>query len=133
MAVVVLDTDAASRFYRGREHVGAEMAAVIANSPFALTFVSVAELHLWAEMRSWGRTRRDELEQWLDTVPVLWADAEVSATWGRLTSAARLRGRPRPTNDTWIAACCICEHGATAHVQPGRFRGLCRARWVAVG
>jgi hypothetical protein len=32
---------------------------------------------------------------------------EVAWTWGRLTDAAERRGRPRPVNDTWIAACCI--------------------------
>ena len=27
--------------------------------------------------------------------------------WGRLAARAQLRGRPRPQNDTWIAACCV--------------------------
>jgi toxin FitB len=27
--------------------------------------------------------------------------------WGELSAAATQRGRPRPVNDTWIAACCI--------------------------
>jgi toxin FitB len=26
---------------------------------------------------------------------------------GRAGRAAQLRGRPRPQNDTWIAACCL--------------------------
>jgi toxin FitB len=30
-------------------------------------------------------------------------------TWGEITTAARRRGRPRPLNDSWIAACCIAE------------------------
>jgi predicted nucleic acid-binding protein len=28
-------------------------------------------------------------------------------TWGTITAGAQQRGRPRPLNDTWIAACCI--------------------------
>jgi toxin FitB len=28
----------------------------------------------------------------------------VARTWGRLSAAAIQRGRPRPANDTWIAA-----------------------------
>jgi predicted nucleic acid-binding protein len=31
----------------------------------------------------------------------------VAVTWGRLSAAAILRGRPRPINDMWIAACCL--------------------------
>jgi predicted nucleic acid-binding protein len=27
--------------------------------------------------------------------------------WGALAAGAQSRGRPRPQNDTWIAACCI--------------------------
>jgi predicted nucleic acid-binding protein len=27
--------------------------------------------------------------------------------WGRLSGDANLRGRTRPQNDTWIAACCL--------------------------
>jgi hypothetical protein len=27
--------------------------------------------------------------------------------WGELAGAAQLRGRPRPQNDMWIAACCL--------------------------
>ena len=29
--------------------------------------------------------------------------------WGEIQAYARLRGRPRPINDSWIAACCIAR------------------------
>jgi toxin FitB len=35
------------------------------------------------------------------------AGLAVAQVWGELTTAAQRRGRPRPLNDTWIAACCI--------------------------
>ena len=28
-------------------------------------------------------------------------------TWGQVQARAQLRGRPRPVNDAWIAACCL--------------------------
>lgn len=31
----------------------------------------------------------------------------VAVSWGRLSAAATLRGRPRPVNDMWVAACCL--------------------------
>jgi predicted nucleic acid-binding protein len=31
----------------------------------------------------------------------------VARTWGLISAAAAPRGRPRPENDTWIAACCL--------------------------
>ena len=109
MATVALDTDAASRLYRGRAHVDADMARVLAGKSIALSFITVGELWLWAEVRSWGERRRNELAAWIEGIPVLVSDNLVASTWGRITAAARARGRPRPVNDTWVAACCIAN------------------------
>jgi toxin FitB len=110
MAGVVLDTDAASRLFRGR--ADPDMMRVLAGSSFAITFVTVGELYLWADVRSWGRARRDQLEGWINRVPVLNSDAAVASVWARLTAGARRRGRPRPANDTWVAACCVANEAA---------------------
>ena len=34
-------------------------------------------------------------------------DQRVAARWGEIQAYAQLRGRPRPANDCWIAACCL--------------------------
>jgi predicted nucleic acid-binding protein len=31
----------------------------------------------------------------------------VAARWGEIQAYAQQRGRPRPANDRWIAACCL--------------------------
>jgi toxin FitB len=36
-------------------------------------------------------------------------DKAVATTCGRLDARAQARGRPRPINDMWIAACCLVE------------------------
>ena len=56
---------------------------------------------------SLGSHRREELAGWLSGIPVLPGDEAVGAVWGRLSAAAFQRGRPRPVNDMWIAACCL--------------------------
>jgi toxin FitB len=38
---------------------------------------------------------------------VLPYEQDVARRWGELQAYAQLRGRPRPANDTWIAACCL--------------------------
>jgi toxin FitB len=40
-------------------------------------------------------------------VPVLPYSRRVARRWGELQAAAQRRGRPRPHNDTRIAACCL--------------------------
>jgi predicted nucleic acid-binding protein len=86
---------------------------------WCVTFVTVGELWQWADMRSWGRGSRDELERWLSRVIVLDSDDDVCRIWGQISAAANRRGRPRPVNDSWIAACCL-SHGvplATLNVK----------------
>jgi predicted nucleic acid-binding protein len=72
-----------------------------------ITFVTFGELAKWVKLRGWGPRSRQELADWLSDIPVLPGDEVVAATWGVLSAAAVARGRPRPVNDMWIAACCL--------------------------
>jgi predicted nucleic acid-binding protein len=105
LPVVVLDTDAASRLQKGQ--LSRAVAGTLVGATIALTFVTVGELLKWAEVRSWGTPRRAELDRWLDSLPVLPVDQAACRQWGVLAAAAEQRGRPRPVNDMWVAACCL--------------------------
>ncbi|MGH3898336.1 MAG: type II toxin-antitoxin system VapC family toxin [Pseudonocardiaceae bacterium] len=105
MRRVVLDTDVASLSIKQqlppvllRELIGVQV---------GITFVTLGELTRWATMRQWGAGRRTELEIWLGTRPTLPYSDDVSRKWGEISAHAVRRGRPRPQNDTWIAACCL--------------------------
>jgi len=104
----VLDTDVASLLHKGTL-AGPLAARLIGREPL-ITFVTFGELAKWAEIRNWGQHRRQELTSWLSRIAVLPGDEAVAATWGRLSAAAVRRGRPRPVNDMWVAACCL-THG----------------------
>jgi predicted nucleic acid-binding protein len=54
-----------------------------------------------------GPRRLADLAEWQQHVGVLLGDEDVSTVWGQLQARAERRGRPRPVNDTWIAACCL--------------------------
>jgi len=47
------------------------------------------------------------MRAFLSHMVVLPYDRQVAARWGELQAFAQLRGRPRPVNDSWIAACCL--------------------------
>lgn len=104
---VVLDTDVASASLRDRLAPG--LRARLAGCAWSVSFVTVGELWQWADARSWGRQSRAQLTDWLDHVVVVDSDELVSREWGRSVAAARLRGRPRPTNGSWIAACYVAR------------------------
>ena len=87
MSYVALDTDVASAIMRQR--LPGSMKARLTAQSLAITFVTVGELTSWTLRRNWGARRLADL------------------TWGTLDARAQARGRPRPINDMWVAACCI--------------------------
>lgn len=105
MSVVVLDTDVSSAVLRDR--LTDPLRTRLTGQTLAVTFVTVGELTKWTHVRSWGPQRLDTLTRFLDRVVVLPYSVAVAETWGLLQARAQRRGRPRPANDTWIAACCL--------------------------
>lgn len=63
----------------------------------------------WAALRQWGPRKRAALAAWRQQTVVLSYDESVATTWGTIQARAQLRGRPRPANDAWIAACCLVD------------------------
>jgi toxin FitB len=107
MRYVVLDTDVSSRAIKGT--LSDPLAARLMGMAWCVTFVTVGELWHWATTRSWGPRTREDLELWLGRVVILNSDDATSRTWGRISAEARRRGRPRPANDSWIAACSLAH------------------------
>jgi predicted nucleic acid-binding protein len=105
VSVIVLDTDVASALWRHRAPASV-IRGLVGHEP-AITFVTVGELVKWTLVRRWGPRRVAEMQVFLDALVVLPYDYRVAARWGELQAFAHLRGRPRPFNDTWIAACCL--------------------------
>ena len=107
MSLIVLDTDVASGTLRNR--LPDRLRARLAGQTMCITFVTVGELAKWRALRHWGPQRVADLGRWRERVAVLQYDEAVADRWGQLQARAQLRGRPRPQNDTWIAACCLID------------------------
>lgn len=101
----MLDTDVSSAILRDR--LPDSMAARLTGQTLVVTFVTVGELTKWTELRSWGPRRLSGLASFYERVGVLQYTPAVARCWGRLQARAERRGRPRPVNDSWIAACCL--------------------------
>ena len=108
MSYVVLDTDVSSLILRDR--LTGPLVARLTGRAWCVTFVTVGELWQWADLRAWGAGRRAALESWLTSVVVLPYGDQPCRTWGRISAAATRRRRPRPANDTWIAATCLSHN-----------------------
>ncbi len=116
MSYVALDTDVVSKLIK--RQLPATLLARLADRSPCVTFVTIAELTEWAIIRSWRQRSHAELDSWLAGVPTLEYDDEVARTWGSPSAAARQRGRPRPINDMWNAACCLSAAVPLATLNP---------------
>lgn len=105
MAHVVLDTDVASQLVKDK--LPPAFAAQLAPYDAAPSFATVGELVRWRSERDLGAVRRAKLDLFLATVPMIDGLRDVAHKWGEIVGFARRRGRPRPSNDSWVAACCL--------------------------
>lgn len=109
MSFVVLDTDVTSNAFKHRDLPPPIVAAILHNR-LCITFVTLGELTKWSVRRQWSPAHRRRLDAWLRNVLVLPYNNEiedVARTWGTIAAYAESRGRPRPQNDMWVAACCL--------------------------
>ena len=104
MTLVVLDTDVTSRIIKGT--LPGSIAPKLVGKQLTVTFVTVGELTRWTVHRNFGERRRALIESWIGSASI-GGDVEVARRWGEITAYAQLRGRPRPYDDSWIAACCL--------------------------
>ena len=103
----VVDTDVASAILKGQ--LRDSLHRRLAGQQLAITFVTVGELTQWTYLHRWGPGRRAGLRAFFASVVVLPCSFQAATIWGEIQAHARLRGRPRPVNDSWIAACCIAR------------------------
>ncbi|GIE80477.1 hypothetical protein Aph02nite_64270 [Actinoplanes philippinensis] len=107
MSQIVLDTDVASSIFKGR--VPATLAAKLAGTTQVLTFINWAELTTWPQIRDWSASNRAGLAEWMSRFVLLTGERVVAELCGDLAADAMRRGRGKPTNDMWIAACCLAH------------------------
>ena len=102
---IVLDTDVASLLFK--DALPPSLFSQLVGRQLLLTWVTYGEISRWPYARSWGNPRRAALDTWLLGKPVLPGTKGVARKWGEVVAYADQRGRPRPVNDSWIAACCL--------------------------
>jgi predicted nucleic acid-binding protein len=93
LAIVVLDTDAASRLFERR--LPASTLQRLVGRTLMITFVTIAEAVYGSRSRRWGARRTTALEQYYQR------------TRGALRADAEQRGITVPSNDGWVASYCI--------------------------
>jgi tRNA(fMet)-specific endonuclease VapC len=103
---LVVDTNVFSYLFKGDTR-GALYAPHLVGVRPVLSFVTIAELAHWADVRQWGQPTRGRLERFLTGFAVHDPDRALCDRWGAVTAAARRAGRAIGAMDAWIAATAI--------------------------
>ena len=130
MSPIILDTDVASGILRDR--LAPSLATKLIGRTPIITFVTLGELTTWVELRHWGPSRLAGFAIWLNNVGVLHSTNTIARKWGELTANAIQRGRPRPTNDSWIAACCLAMNFPLATLNVKDFEDFAEHQGLAL-
>jgi predicted nucleic acid-binding protein len=103
MPAVVVDTDVVSFTFK-RDTRAVPYRRHLVGRTLLVSFMTLAELDLWALRRNWGRPTRDRLERFLRHYVVQPYDRNLCRLWAEATDGARRKGRPIEVGDAWIAA-----------------------------
>jgi len=103
MSRVVVDTDVVSFVFKGDARARKYERHLIGNEAI-ISFMTLAQLRLWALIRGWGKQRESRLEDHIRKFAVHPYDSALCTVWAQVCHSARVRGRPIETADAWIAA-----------------------------
>lgn len=103
MLTPVVDTDVVSYLFK-RDTRAALYDPHLKNTIPAISFMTLAELERWTIARRWGRKKRQELEEYLNSYIVLMPDNALCRMWAQVSEQVRRSGHKIETADAWIAA-----------------------------
>ena len=109
MSRIVLDTDVWSFAFKGDSRAALYGKHLVDKTP-CITFATIGELYLWAELRNWGAERRNALSRAIRRYVVLTWDDVTAWQWAKVRAERQRIGNPIAAQDAWIAACAI-RHG----------------------
>lgn len=103
MATVVIDTDVVSYLFK-KDTRARLYQRHLASHHWLISFMTVAELDLWALRHHWGTARKLRMENHLRHFAMYPFDRALCLRWAEVTDSARRNGQPIQPADAWIAA-----------------------------
>ena len=103
MDSVLVDTDVLSYLFK-QDSRGDNYKPYLDGKLGVISFMTVAELEFWANVRNWGAPRRAALSAFLEPYTVINSDLELAQTWAAIRNEVMKGGRHIDTADRWIAA-----------------------------
>jgi tRNA(fMet)-specific endonuclease VapC len=122
---VLLDTNIVAALIEGDSQVRQRLAT---SSGVAISVVVLGELYFGAFKSAKLAENMRRINNLLSDATVLECDAETAYEFGSIKNELRLKGRPIPDHDVWIAAMAR-QHGMTLASRDRHFAEVDRLNW----
>ena len=113
---VLLDTNVIIAFFSGEKAVSQRFT----DAEVLVSSTVLGELYYGARKSAHAAANIARIEQFAAAVQVLSCDADTAQLYGRIRDRLRLKGRPIPENDIWIAAVAL-QHGLPLATREDHF------------
>jgi predicted nucleic acid-binding protein len=123
MASVVVDTDVISLAFKKDSRIRGFRRHLIGRD-WIISFMTLAELELWALGRNWGHATRERLERHLQAYQVQYSDRQLCRLWAEVTRGAQRKGRPIEVADAWHAATALAFDVPLVTYNPTDYAGI---------
>ena len=100
---VVIETDVTSFIFKRDTRTGLYRRH-LSRFPYFISFMTLAEMRRWALEQNWGVAKCEELEEYLSTYLIVFADDDLCNLWAEAKNSAKQNGKPIDTADAWVAA-----------------------------
>ena len=101
--LVVVDTDVISFLFKNHSLAPAYQ-TLLAGKSLALSLVSLAEIEYGMNVKNWGGSRRELMQQFIARFTLLLPDHETAILWALIKNNCEKKGYPISFPDAWIAA-----------------------------
>jgi tRNA(fMet)-specific endonuclease VapC len=123
MTAVVIDTNVVSYMFKKDTRAQLYQKHLVGQQ-WVISFMTAAELDLWALRHRWGAARKAQMEQYLRRFVLHPFDRTLCLKWAEVTDSARGKGRPIQTADAWIAATALLAGVPLVTHNPADYAGV---------
>ncbi|MEP7244094.1 MAG: PIN domain-containing protein [Gammaproteobacteria bacterium] len=104
--IVIVDTNVLSFIFKGLR-LGHQYSQLLARFDVRISFVTEAELQVWAIKSRWGARRRRELDLFLIGYPTIPYVKGMAKRYAEVIAEGEWAGRPIAWGDGWIATAAL--------------------------